>query len=92
MARASIKLDEEQRRVLAANVRGKRARLGVSLERLARKADLSLITVWSIETARRGAYLPATLRKLARGLKCPVAELFEQHEDINLEAKARQAS
>ncbi|HEY3959355.1 MAG TPA: helix-turn-helix transcriptional regulator [Solirubrobacteraceae bacterium] len=60
----------------AANVRRLRKERGLTQERLAEEAGLHLTDIARIETLRRDPGIKV-IAKIARGLDCKAAELFE---------------
>ena len=50
-------------------------------EQLAQKAHLTRVTVWMLESGRRGA-TPPTIRKLARALRVKPVDLFGETHGV----------
>lgn len=70
---------------LGKEVRRRREALGLTLEELAERADLSPNYIGTVENGRRDPSL-STLESLAKGLGVPVSELFGPVKDLSAAA------
>jgi len=60
------------------NIRRIRQEKGMSQDRLSKKADLALNTIVKVETGENPNPTVETLKKIAKALDIPVADLFKE--------------
>ena len=65
------------RSVLLPGLRQARQRSGLTQRELSELAGVGKVTIWELETERRGSY-PRTLRRLAKALQTEISNLVKE--------------
>ena len=73
----SKKKPPKARQVLAANMRARRAEIGISQEKLAELADMHRTYISTVERSQRNVGIDG-VERIAKALKVPMSQLLEE--------------